>query len=188
MGKAGEQLGKGMPGEAGMNQTDAAKGLQQALDALNQAAMAQGMPGAQPGMGQMAMAGMGMQGMMGMGMGMGMGMQPGMGMGMGMQPGMGMGMGMGMQPGMMGMGMGQPMNMGMSEGDMNGGEKLKNAPSSANNATGDGSFVKMRNKDRDKVQQTSDTQFPAEFRELIKQYNINIKNGKPSGTTAGAGK
>jgi len=148
LGKAGEQLGMGMPGEAGMNQTDAAKGLQQALDALNQAAMAQGMPGAQPGMGQMAMAGMGMQpGMMGMGMGMG-----------------------------------QPMNMGMSEGDMNGGDKLKNAPSSANNATGDGGFIKMRSKDRDKVQQTSDTQFPAEFRELIKQYNINIKNGKPAGT------
>ena len=46
----------------------------------------------------------------------------------------------------------------------------------------------MRNKDRDKVQQTSDTQFPAEFRELIKQYNINIKNGKPAGTPPAPGK
>ncbi len=172
LGKAGEQLGKGMPGEAGMNQQDAAKGLQQALDALNQAAMAQGMPGAQPGMGQMAMAGTGMQ--------------PGMGMGMamGMQPGMGMGMGMGMQPGM-GMGMGTPMNMGTSEGDMYGTEKLKNSASSGTTATGDGAFIKMRSKDRDKVQQTSDTQFPAEFRELIKQYNINIKNAKPAAPAPG---
>ena len=192
--QAQNQLQQGQPGQAGMNQQQAAQNLQQALDALNQAAMMQGMMGAQPGMGQMAMAGMGMMGMgmgqmgmgmMGMGMGqmgMGMGMM-GMGMGqMGMGTGMeGMGMGMGM--GMMGMGMGmaqQGMNMGMSEGDMNGGEKLKNANSTGNNATGDGNFIKLRNKDRDKVQQTSDTQFPAEFRELIKQYNINIKNGKPA--------
>jgi hypothetical protein len=75
--------------------------------------------------------------------------------------------------------------MGMGEGDMKGGEKLKNANSTGNNATGDGSFIKMRNKDRDKVQQTGDTQFPAEFRELIKQYNINIKNGKAPGTAPG---
>ncbi|QJW92727.1 hypothetical protein [Frigoriglobus tundricola] len=162
LGKAGEQLGKGMPGEAGMNQQDAAKGLQQALDALNQAAMAQGMPGAQPGMGQTAMAGTGMQ------PGMGMGMQPGTGT----QPGMGMGMG-------------PPMNAGTSEGDMNGTEKLKNAASSGTAATGDGAFIKMRSKDRDKVQQTGDTQFPAEFRELIKQYNINIKNAKPAAPAPG---
>ena len=171
LGKAGDQLQQGQPGEAGMNQKQAAEGLQQALDALNQAAMAQGMPGAQPGMGTMAQAGMGME--------------PGMGMGMGMQPGMGMGMGMGMaqQPGM-GMGMGtaqQGMNPGMGEGDMEGGDKLKAAASSGNAATGDGGFIKLRNKDRDKVQQTTDAQFPAEFRELIKQYNINIKNGKPAG-------
>src|SRR5262249_41655144 len=152
----------------------------------------QGMPGAKPGMDQMAMAGMGMMGMMGQGMGMmgqGMGMM-GMGMGMG-KMGMGMGMGMGMMGmGMMGMGNDaqQEMNMGMGEGDMKGGEKLKNATSTGNNATGDGAFIKMRNKDRDKVQQTSDTQFPAEFRELIKQYNINIKNGKPAGTAPAPGK
>lgn len=190
LGKAGDQLQQGQPGQAGMNQQDAAKGLQQALDALNQAAMAQGMMGAQPGMGQMAQAGMGMgMGMMGMGMGMPMaGM--GMGMGMGMQPGMGMGMGMGMmgmgmQPGM---GMGQPMNMGMSEGDMAGDEKLGKKNSSGNGATGDGAFIKLRSKDRDKVQQAADTQFPAEFRELIKQYNVNIKNGKPMGTAPAPGK
>ena len=78
--------------------------------------------------------------------------------------------------------------MGMGEGDMMGSDKLKNTGSSGNNATGDGSFIKMRNKDRDKVQQTSDTQFPTEFRELIKQYNINIKNGKPSNTPPTPGK
>jgi hypothetical protein len=83
------------------------------------------------------------------------------------------------------MGMGnnaqQGKNMGMGEGDMQGGEKLNKSGSTGNGANGDGSFIKMRNKDREKVQQTSDTQFPAEFRELIKQYNINIKNGKPAG-------
>ena len=59
-------------------------------------------------------------------------------------------------------------------------EKLKNADSSGNNATGDGSFINLRKKDRDKVQQGADAQFPAEFRELIKQYNVNIKNAKPA--------
>jgi hypothetical protein len=188
--QAGQQLQQGQPGQAGMNQQQAAQNLQQALDALNQAAMAQGQPGAQPGMGQMAMAGMGMMGMgMGqMGMGMGMGMAQAMGMGQGMGMGMGMGqMGMGM-----GMGMGnnaqQAQNRGMGEGDMQGGEKLKNVGSSGNAATGDGSFIKMRGKERDKVQQAGGTQFPAEFRELIKQYNINIKNGKPSNTPPAPGK
>jgi hypothetical protein len=70
----------------------------------------------------------------------------------------------------------------MGEGDMQGSEKLKNTGSSGNNGTGDGSFIKMRSKEREKVQQATDSQFPAEFRELIKQYNINIKNGKPSNT------
>ena len=63
---------------------------------------------------------------------------------------------------------------------MNGGDKLKNAASSGNNATGDGSFINLRNKERDKVQQGADAQFPAEFRELIKQYNVNVKNAKPA--------
>ena len=88
---------------------------------------------------------------------------------------MGMGMGMGMAN--------QGMNQGMSEGDMNGGDKLKNAGSTGTVATGDGTFINLRKKERDKVQQGSDAQFPAEFRELIKQYNVNIKNAKP-GTPA----
>src|SRR5689334_24060049 len=48
----------GMPGEAGMNQEQAAKSLQQALDALNAAAMAKGEKGTQPGQNPMANAGM----------------------------------------------------------------------------------------------------------------------------------
>ncbi len=176
--QAGQQLQQGQTGQAGMNQQQAAQNLQQALDALNQAAMAQGQPGAQPGMNQSAMAGMGQMGMGQMGMGMGQ-----MGMGMGQ-----MGMGMGQ----MGMGMGnnaqQSQDKGRGEGDMQGGEKLKNAASSGNLVTGDGRFVKMRGKERDKVQQAGGTQFPAEFRELIKQYNINIKNGKSSTTPPAPGK
>jgi len=116
---------------------------------------------------------------MGMGVGRGRGKGRGMGMGMGMGQGMGMGMGMGMGT--------QGMNMGMSEGDMNGTDKLKNAGSTGTVATGDGTFINLRKKEREKVQQGTDTQFPAEFRELIKQYNVDIKNAKPT-TPAPAGK
>jgi hypothetical protein len=85
-------------------------------------------------------------------------------------------------------GMGQPMpGMGMpdptsksTEGDKEGPEKLKNAASSGKAVTGDGGFINLRKKERDKVQQNAEAQFPAEFRELIKQYNINIKNNKPA--------
>ena len=49
----------GMPGQAGMNQMEAAGALQQALDALNAAAMANGMMGTQPGQNPMANAGSG---------------------------------------------------------------------------------------------------------------------------------
>jgi hypothetical protein len=168
------QLQQGQPSQAGMNQQNAAQQLQQALNSLNAAQQqAQGM-------------GMGQQGMgMGMGMAQGMGMGQGMGMAQGMAQGMGQGMGMGMgQPGQTGMGMGQnaqqATNEGMSEGDPMGGEKLKNSRSSANNASGDGSFIHLRKKEREKVQQGADAQFPAEFRELIKQYNVNVKNAKPA--------
>ena len=56
--QAGQQLGMGMPMQAGMNQMEAAGALQQALDALNAAAMANGMMGTQPGQNPMANAGM----------------------------------------------------------------------------------------------------------------------------------
>jgi hypothetical protein len=67
---------------------------------------------------------------------------------------------------------------GNSEGDMNGGEKLKHSASAGVQATGDGTFINLRKKERENVQQGADAQFPAEFRELIKQYNVNIKNAK----------
>ena len=172
---AGEKLDMGQPGEAGMNQTDAAMALQQALNALNAAAMANGQMPTQPGQNPMANAGMPPG--MGMGMPPGMGKEPGMGMGK--EPGMGMGkepgMGMGKEPGM-----GEPMNEGTSEGDKDGPEKLKNSASSGKIQDGDGAFIHLRKRERDKVQQSAEAQFPAEFRELIKQYNINIKNNKPA--------
>lgn len=95
-------------------------------------------------------------------------------MGMGMNEGMGMGQGMGKSNAS------QPMNQGMSEGDMAGTEKLKKTSSSGVQATGDGTFINLRKKERENVQQITDAQFPAEFRELIKQYNVNIKNAKPT--------
>ena len=83
-----------------------------------------------------------------------------------------------------GMGMGQNAqqgtNQGMGEGDPMGGEKLKNARSSANNATGDGSIIQLRKKERYKVQKGAEAQYPAEIRERIKQYNVNVKNAKPA--------
>jgi hypothetical protein len=75
----------------------------------------------------------------------------------------------------------------MGDGDMAGGDKLKNAGSTGTAATGDGTFIGLRKKDRDKVTSGGDSQFPAEFRELIKQYNVNIKNAKPA-TPAPGGK
>lgn len=177
LGMAGQQLGMGQPMQAGMNQMAAADALQQALDALNAAAMANGMMGTQPGQSPMAMAGM--QPGMGMEPGMGMGMQPGMGMGMGMAKGMGMQPGM--QPGMgMQQGKGDPMNAGVSEGDKDGDEKLRNKASSGTAQAGDGSFIHLRKRERDSVQQAGEAQFPAEFRELIRQYNINVKNNRPT--------
>lgn len=71
------------------------------------------------------------------------------------------------------------MNPGVSEGDRDGPDKLKNVGSSGTATTGNGTFINLRARDREKVQQGTDTQFPAEFRELIKQYNVNIKNAKP---------
>ena len=177
---ANNNLQQGQPMQAGMNQQDAVKDLQQALDALNAAQAQKDGMGMQPGQGEMAM-GMGMQPGMGMGQqpGMGMGMQPGMGqMGMGMQPGMGMGQ----QPGM-----GQQANKNPSEGDQNGGEKLKNGAVGGDLQTGDGAFIHLKKKERDKVQQNAEAQFPAEFRELIKQYNINIKNGSGPAAPAPTG-
>ncbi|MBN9521798.1 hypothetical protein J0H58_25330 [bacterium] len=176
LGMAGQQLGMGQPMQAGMNQQNAANALQQALDALNAAAMANGMMGTQPGQSPMAMAGM--QPGMGMMPGMGMGMMPGMGM----QPGMGMansGMpmpGMGKQEGKGD----QAQNAGVSEGDKDGSEKLKNASSSGTAQGGDGAFIHLRKRERDSVQQAGEAQFPAEFRELIRQYNINVKNNRPT--------
>ena len=104
------------------------------------------------------------------------------GMGMG-EKGMGEnGMAKGNEPGM-GKNMGkaqQGMNETKSEGDKDGGDKIKNAASNGKNTEGDGAFINLRKRERDKVQQNAEAQFPAEFRELIKQYNINIKNNKPA--------
>ena len=86
-------------------------------------------------------------------------------------------------------GPGQPNNMNPSlEGDKDGPEKLKNSASSGNATTGDGAFINLRKRERDKVQQNAEAQFPAEFRELIKQYNINIKNNKPVMPSAPSGR
>lgn len=46
-------------------------------------------------------------------------------------------------------------------------------------ATGDGTFIRLRDLTRDRVRQSAEAAFPAEFREQIKQYNINVKDDRP---------
>lgn len=77
------------------------------------------------------------------------------------------------------------MNQTISEGDQNGDDKLNKAGSSGNLATGDGSFIQLRSKERERVQQGADARLPTEFRELIKLFNMNIKNAKPAPTGGG---
>ena len=140
--------------------------------------MANGQMGTQPGQNPMANAGMPP----------GMGMQPGMGMGM--QPGMGpSSMAKGMQPGMQPgkePGKGDPMNMGISEGDKDRtGQAQERRFLRQRSVTATAASSSFGSSERDKVQQNAEAQFPAEFREMIKQYNINIKNSKPHAGNAG---
>ncbi|MBX9623969.1 MAG: hypothetical protein K2X82_09190 [Gemmataceae bacterium] len=161
--QAGDQLGQGQPGQAGQNQEQAADALGQAMEALKAAGMGQGQPG-EPGMGEPMP---------------GQGQKPG-------QPGQGKEPGKGQQPGQKPgdqPGPGEPQNEGVSQGDQNGPEKLKNAASSGTMKGGDGGFIHLRKKERDSVRQAGGDQFPAEFRELIKQYNINIKKTDPAPAT-----
>jgi len=76
----------------------------------------------------------------------------------------------------MGMGMGMDKNEGMGTGDRTGAGENKNTASSGKEGNGDGGFIQLQKMERDKVLQNIEAAFPAEFRELIKQYNINIKN------------
>ena len=155
--QAGDQLGQGQPDQAGMNQSQAADALGQAMEALKAAGMGQPMPGEGDG-----------KPMPGQGEGQpGQGKEPGKGTKPGTKPGE--------KPGE-----GDPQNEGTSEGDQNGPEKLKNAGVSGEMKTGDGGFINLRKRERDSVRQAGGEQFPAEFRELIKQYNINIKKTDPA--------
>jgi hypothetical protein len=79
---------------------------------------------------------------------------------------------------------GDEKNEGKAEGNREGDAKLKNAASSGKENGGDGTFIQLQKKERDKVLQAAEMAFPAEFRELIKQYNINIKSWlKPQAPT-----
>ncbi|MGL6075081.1 MAG: hypothetical protein ACRC8S_13055 [Fimbriiglobus sp.] len=177
--KANQDLAKGEPKDAGMAQDAAAKELTNALNALNAAAQANGQQPTQPGESQQAQASKpGENGMPGE-----KGMQPGE---KGMQPGE-----KGMEPGM-----GEPMDGKQGDGEVKnetkgeGDRQLQGANEGkatkvkgTDNAKA-GNFINLQKLERDKVQQNSEAGFPAEFRELIKQYNINIKkNGKAQPAT-----
>jgi len=85
----------------------------------------------------------------------------------------------------MGMGDGQEKNEGQGNGDRQGAGQLKNAASAGKAAEGTSGFINLQKQERDKVQQNSEAAFPAEFRELIKQYNINIKTSDKGKTPGG---
>ena len=161
--QAAQQLQQGQPAQAAQNQQQAAQQLQQALQALQAAQQqAQSNPGQQAGQqpGQQ-------QANMGQQPGQQAGQQPGQQQANSNQPNQ--------QPGP-----GRPNNPTISEGDQNGDEKLNKAGSNGNLVTGDGSFIQLRSKERERVQQGADARLPAEFRELIKLFNMNIKNAKPA--------
>ncbi len=170
---AAKELGDGKPAEAGKAQSQAAEKLENALSALNAAASAMGQPTTEPGQNQQAQAGMQP--------GMRPGMEPGDGMEPGKEPGKGQPGKDGKQPGKDGKpGDSQEQNQGVGEGDRQGNEKPKNSTPTGKANNANGNFINLQKQERDKVQQNAEAAFPAEFRELIKQYNINIKkNGKP---------
>ena len=186
--QAAQQLQQGQPAQAAQNQQQAAQQLQQALQALQAAQQqAQSNPGQQAGQqpGQQ-------QANMGQQPGQQAGQQPGQQQAtMGQQPGQQAGQQPGQQQANSNQpnqqpGPGRPNNPTISEGDQNGDEKLNKAGSNGNLVTGDGSFIQLRSKERERVQQGADARLPAEFRELIKLFNMNIKNAKP--TTSGGNK
>lgn len=168
-----KQLNQGQPKQAGQNQKEAADGLGEALKQLNAAAEAMGQQGQQPGQPQQAQANA-------------QGQQPGEQPGDGQQPGQQPGQ-QGKQPGQQGQ-QGQPgqpgqkgqnqdeKNDGKAEGDREGTGPARNSGVRGNDAKGDGTFINLQKREREKVQQAAEAAFPAEFREFIKQYNINIKD------------
>ena len=166
--QAAKELGEGKPAEAGEAQQKAADQLTQALGALNAAAQAKGESPAEPGMGQEAKPGD----------------RPGDKPGdrPGDKPGEG-----GKKPGDKGMkpGEGEEKNDGQANGDRVASEKLKKSTATGGaNASKAGNFIDLQKMERDKVQQNGDAAFPAEFRELIKQYNMNIKKAAKPQTPA----
>ena len=178
--QAAQQLQQGQPAQAAQNQQQAAQQLQQALQALQAAQQqAQSNPGQQGGQSQQP-------GQQQANMGQQPGQQPGQQQA---NTGQQSGQQAGQQPGQQQAnsnqpnqqpGPGRPNNPTISEGDQNGDEKLNKAGSNGNLVTGDGSFIQLRSKERERVQQGADSRLPAEFRELIKLFNMNIKNAKPA--------
>ncbi|MGL6094216.1 MAG: hypothetical protein ACRC7O_00255, partial [Fimbriiglobus sp.] len=172
LGEASEALGEGMPGEAGRAQQEAATQLGDSLAALNAAAAAAGLPTAQPGQAQTAMAAPPTPGP---------GTPPGQTPAQSPQPGQGQKPGP--QPGK-GTGEAQDKHDAKGDGDGDGqkaGENKNAVARGADVKPTDGTFINLQKREREKVRQNSEAAFPAEFRELIKQYNINIKSStKPA--------
>ncbi len=155
--QAAADLADGKPGEAGKGQQQAADQLGQALSALNAAAQAKGDQPSQPGQPQQAKAGPPMPGT---------------------QPGQTPGDTPGTQPG-------QPQpGQAAGTGDRKTFEEDKKSASGGRLNTAGGSFIDLQKQEREKVQQSLEAAFPAAFRELIKQYNLNIKKAPPAAPPA----
>ncbi|MCZ2342928.1 MAG: hypothetical protein LC104_14235 [Bacteroidales bacterium] len=174
--QAAQKLTQGQPTPAGQAQKQAAQQLNQALSALNAAAQAMGQPMAQPGQQQQAMAvpppdQQSDQPMAQSGQEAGKPGQPG-------QPGQQAGQPK-PQPGKPGQsakkGDSPEKNEGFGEGDREGVAKNGSNDVRGKMKEGNSGFINLQALERDKVQQNAEAAFPAQFRELIKQYNINIK-------------
>ena len=154
---AAKDLAEGKPAEAGMAQTEAAEKLGEALGTLNAAAKAMGQQPAEPGKGQTAKS------------------QPGN------KPGDKPG-----KPAPNPMpGQQTPKDPAEGTGDRKEFGSAADVKPSGTAANAAGNFINLQKLERDKVQQSAEAAFPAEFRELIKQYNINIKkNAKPQPAAA----
>jgi hypothetical protein len=169
----------GKPGGAKEDNRAASAALSEALQALNQAAQAMGQQQVQPGQPMSAQANGQKPGQPGEGQQPGEpgdsqkpGQQQANGQKLGDKPGPGQ------KPGDKPGQKGDPdeRNTARGEGDRQTPGKNRNGESGGTGSTADGTFINLQKRERDRVQQTAEAAFPAEFRELIKQYNINIKS------------
>lgn len=152
----------GDPASAARSQVEAGVILRKTLEALNAAAEAAGLPASQPGESQVAQAAKpsGQPSEQG---------NPQQG-----QPADGEGNDPSQKPG--GKASGQEQDGNPASGDRRNPGKGNTTRPQGRDQSGNSSFINLQKIDREKVQQSIEAAFPPVFRELIKQYHINVKD------------